>query len=56
MDQETIKKDCESNANLVFCMQEDLEQDNGHFSVLVLRRSGVVSVKIVHKVNGTKWQ
>ena len=37
-------------------MQRDLEQDNGHFSVLVQRKSGLLSVKIVHKVNGTKWQ
>ena len=36
-------------------VQEDLEQDNGHFSVLVQRKSGILSVKIVHKVNGTKW-
>ena len=30
-------------------MQEDLEQDNGHLLVLVLKRSGILSVKIVHK-------
>ena len=36
-------------------LQEDLEQDNGHFSVLVLRQSGILSVKIVHKVRRTKW-
>ena len=29
--------------------QEDLEQDNGHFSVLVQRKSGILSVKMVHK-------
>ena len=34
-------------------LQEDLEQDNGHFSVLVQRKSGILSVKIVYKVNGT---
>ena len=28
--------------------QEDLEQDNGHFSVLVQRKSGILSVKMVH--------
>ena len=51
------KVECESDAKLVsLYMQEDLEQDNGHFSVLVQRKSGVLSVKIVHKVNGTKWQ
>ena len=37
-------------------MQRDLEQDNGHFLVLVQRKSGFLSVKIVHKVNGTKWR
>ena len=37
-------------------LQEDLEQDNGHFSVLVQRKSGILSVKIVQKVNGTKLQ
>ena len=33
--------------------QEDLEQDNGHFSVLVQRKSGLLSLKTAHKVNGT---
>ena len=33
-------------------MQRDLEHDNGHFLVLVQRKSGILSVKIVHKV---KW-
>ena len=32
-------------------MQEDSEQDNSHFSVLDQRKSGMLSVKIVHKVN-----
>ena len=32
----------------------DLEHDNGHFSVLVQRKSGILSVKIVHTVNGSK--
>ena len=48
------KIECETSAKLV--LQEDLEQDNGHFSVLVQRKSGILSVKIVHKVNGTEWQ
>ena len=42
--------------NSFLYMQEDLEQDNGHFSVLVQRKSGILSVKIVHKVKGTKWK
>ena len=54
-DQETMKVECESNAQLVSpCCKRDLEQDNGHFSVLVLRKSGILSVKIIHKVNGTE--
>ena len=36
-------------------MRKDLEQDNGHFSVLVQRKSGIWLVQIVHKVNGTEW-
>ena len=35
------KKECESNAQLVGPGSE---------------KSGILSVKIVHKVNGTKWQ
>ena len=35
-------------------MQEDLEKDNGHSLVLVLRRNGTVS-KAVHKESGTKF-
>ena len=38
------------------CMQEDLEKDNGHSLVLVLRRSGTLSKKTVLKENGTKWR
>ena len=34
-------------------MQKDLEQDNGHLLVLVLKRSGILSVQKIHKVNGT---
>ena len=37
-------------------MREDLEKDNGHSLVLVLRRSGTLSVKTVHKESGTKLQ
>ena len=39
-----------------FFLQEDLEQDNGHLLVLVLKRNGILSVKIVNKVNGTIWR
>ena len=34
-------------------MQVDLEQDNGHFWVLVQRKSGPLSVRTVYKVNET---
>ena len=37
-------------------MQGDFEQDNGHFLVLVQRKGGILSVQIVHKVNGTESQ
>ena len=38
------------------CVQKDLENDNGHLLVLVPKRSGTLSKKIVHKVNGTQWR
>ena len=41
--------------NSFLYLQEDLEQDNGHSSDLDQKRSGILSVMIVHKVNGTKW-
>ena len=47
------KKGCESNTQLV-SMQRDSEQDNGHSLDQDQRQSGILSVKIVHKVNGTK--
>ena len=52
----TMKKNANPMLNSFLCMQKDLEKDNGHFLVLVQRRSGILSVKIVHKVNGTKWR
>ena len=36
--------------------KQDVDQDNGHLLVLVLKRSGLLSVKIVHKENGTIWR
>ena len=35
-------------------MQRNSEQDNGHSLVLDLRKSGIQSVKTVHKDNGTE--
>ena len=37
-------------------MREDFHQEDGHSSVLVQRKSGILSVQIVHKVNGTELQ
>ena len=53
-DQETTKLNASQMLNSFLYMPEELEQDNSHFSVLVQRKSGILSVKIVHKVNGTK--
>ena len=50
------KIECESNAQLVSLFARRFEQENGHFTVLVQKRNGIPSVKIVHKVNGTKLQ
>ena len=56
LDQETMKKNASQMLNSFLYLQEDLEQDNGHFLVLVLRKSGILSVQKVHKVNGTELQ
>ena len=40
-------EECMSNANLVSLhAKKDLEKDNGHLMVLVLRKSGILSVQI----------
>ena len=39
--------------NSFLSLQRDSEQDSGHFSVLDQGKSGLLSVKIVHKENGT---
>ena len=53
-----IKRQRKKNASRMLdsflYLQEDFEQDNGHFSVLAQRKSGVLSVQTVHKVSGTK--
>ena len=51
-DQKTMKKNAIQMLNSCLYLPEDSEQDNGHFSVLVQRKSGILSVKIAHKVNG----
>ena len=40
--------------NSFLYMQRDLERDNGHFLILFQRKSGILTVQIVHKVNGTE--
>ena len=55
-DQKTTRKNASQMLISFLYLQKDLEQDNGHFSVLVQRKSGIPSVKIVHKVSGTKWR
>ena len=47
-----MKKTASQMLDSFLYMQEDLEQDTGLFSVLVQRKSGILSVKIVHKVKG----
>ena len=56
VDQETMKKDASHMPISFLYMPKDLEQDNGHLLVLLLKRSGSLSVKIVHKENGTIWR
>ena len=56
VDQETMKKNACQMPNSLLYMQRDLEKDNGHSLVLVLRKSGTRSVKTVHKEYGTIWQ
>ena len=53
VDQKTMKKNAWRMLISFLKMQRDLEQDNGHSLVLVLKRSGIVSVKTVHKEYGT---
>ena len=56
LEQETMKNNaCQMPISFLY-MQKDLEKDNGHLLVLVLRKSGTLSVKIVHKGSGTKWR
>ena len=55
-DQKTMKKKASLMLDSFLFLRKDLEQDNGHFSVLVQRKSGILSVQTVHKVNGTEWR
>ena len=49
----TMKKNVWQLLDSYLCMQEDLEKDNGHSLVLVLRKSGSLSKKTVRKESGT---
>ena len=51
-----MKKNVWQMLESYLCMQEDLVKDNGHSLVLVLRKSGTLSKKTVHKGSGTKLQ
>ena len=55
-DLKTTRKSASQMLNSFLYLQKDSEQDNGHSSDLDRRKSGLLSVKIVHKVNGTKWR
>ena len=55
-DRKTTRKNANQMLNLFLYMQGDLEQDNGHSLDLDQRKSGILSVKIVHEVNGTELQ
>ena len=52
VDQKTTKKNAWQMPNSYLCTQNDLEKDKGHLLVRVLKRSGTVSVKTVHKEFG----
>ena len=56
VEQKTMKKHVWQMLDSYLCMQEDLEKDNGHSLVLVLKRSDTQSKKTVHKEFGTKLQ
>ena len=56
VEQKTMKKNVWQMLDSYLCMQEDLQKDNGHSLVLVLRKNGTLSVKTVHKESGTKLQ
>ena len=56
MDQKDNEKNASQMLDSFLYMQEDLEQDDGHVSVLDQRKSGILSVNTGHKVNGTKWR
>ena len=55
VNQKTMKKNAWQMPKSFFRMQRDLEKDNGHSLVLVLKRSGTLSKKTIRKEYGTIW-
>ena len=53
VEQETMNKNVWQTLDSYLCTEGDLVFDNGHLLVLVLKRSGSLSVKTVHKECGT---
>ena len=51
-DQETTRKNASQMLNSCLYLRKDSELDNGHSSDLDRRKSGILSVQIVHKENG----
>ena len=49
-------EECLANARLVSLYARRFGKDNGHSLVFVLRKSGTLSVRTVHKESGTKLQ
>ena len=53
VEQDTMNENVWQMPNSYLCTREDLEKDHGHSLVLVLRKSGIPSKRIVHKEFGT---
>ena len=53
LEQETMNKNVWQTLDSYLCMQENLVKNNGHSLVLVLRKSGTLSKRTVHKKSGT---
>ena len=55
VEQKTMKKSVWQTLDSYLCIIKELEKDNGHLLVLVLKWIGTLSVKTVHKEYGTIW-
>ena len=56
VEQKTMKQNVWQTPNSYLCTREDLEKDSGRLLVLVLRKSGTLWKRIVHKEFGTIWR